>query len=109
MNQDRAPLFELMLRQDVATASKNPLECLPAPKTTKNQKNTKNASGALGLPPGPHVPHVPHVPRVPHVSQAHSPRGPWPLGSMGKNKLKITLVTPMGVFVGPLGRPKGYC
>ena len=51
MNQVQVPQFELILRQDGAMASRNPLECLPAPKTVKKWKNMKNASGALG-PPG---------------------------------------------------------
>ena len=38
MNQVRVPPFEPKLCQDGAMASRNPLECLQAPKTLKKQK-----------------------------------------------------------------------
>ncbi len=44
MNQVQVPPFELILRQDVATASGKPLEYLLASKTANNQKNSKIAS-----------------------------------------------------------------
>ena len=44
MKQVQVPPFELILCQDVATASRNPLECLLAPKTAKQlEKMRKNA------------------------------------------------------------------
>ena len=42
MKQIQEPPFELTLRQDVAMASRNPLECLPAPQNgNKNMENVK--------------------------------------------------------------------
>ena len=46
MKQVQVPPFELILRQDVAKASRNPLECLPAPKTAnKYEKMSKMRYG----------------------------------------------------------------
>ena len=53
MKQVQVPPFELILCQDVATASGNPLEYLPAPKTSKKtKKKSEKWVWALG-PPGP--------------------------------------------------------
>ena len=42
MKQVQVPPFELILCQDVATASRNPLECLPALKVAnKSEKMRK--------------------------------------------------------------------
>ncbi len=49
MKQVQVPPFELILSQDVATASGNPLEYLPAPKTAKNRTKIRK----MGLGPGP--------------------------------------------------------
>ena len=56
MNQVQVAPFGLILRQDGATASRNPLECLPAPKTAKK---LKNAYGPLGPLAPPHCGAVP--------------------------------------------------
>ena len=48
MKQVQVPPFELILRQDVATAPIHPLECLPAPKTAnKSAKNEKKGPRTL--------------------------------------------------------------
>ena len=41
MNQGLVCPFGLKLCQDVATASRNTLECLRTPKTSKNHKNQR--------------------------------------------------------------------
>ena len=56
MNQVQVPPFELILCQDVATASRNPLECLPAPKTAKKSRKIRKCLWALGPPWGPRAP-----------------------------------------------------
>ncbi len=53
MKQVQVPPFELILCQDVATASRNPLECLLASKTTKRiNKNALRCSAAAQFTPG---------------------------------------------------------
>ena len=50
MNQIQVPPFELILCQDVAMASRNPLECLLASKTSKKLKVCEKCFCALGPP-----------------------------------------------------------
>ena len=53
MNGVKVCPFGLILRQEVATASRNPLECLPPPKTVKKtEKMRKMPRGPWG-PGGP--------------------------------------------------------
>ena len=50
MNRVQVCPFGLILRQDGAMASRNPLECLPAPKTAKRyEQMRKMPSGPPGL------------------------------------------------------------
>ena len=55
MNQDEVTLFELILRQDGATASRNPLQCLLATKTIKKSKKYEKCFRGPGAPLGPPV------------------------------------------------------
>ena len=59
MNGVKVCPFGLILRQDGATASRNPLECLPPPKTAKKHEKIRKmprALRALGGPWGPLCP-----------------------------------------------------
>ena len=56
MDQVQVPPFELILRQDGATASRNPLECLPAPKTAKKSKKHRKMTPGPWGPWGPGAP-----------------------------------------------------
>ena len=54
MNGVQVPRFRLILREDGATASRNPLECLPAPKTAKKYKQIAKMTPGPWGPWGPH-------------------------------------------------------
>ena len=60
MNQVQVPPFELILCQDVDTASRSPLECLLAPQTANKSEQMRKRT--LGPPRalGPYLPYLPY-------------------------------------------------